>query len=122
MKVRSLNDHGLRNELLAAVERGEAIYCGRQMKGFRLEASWLANPFSARIYGHDDCMKRYRKFLHQQLKDDGFKAKLLALPEDATLVCWCVNTDDPCDDNEVCHCQILAKARRYLKQQHQVTT
>lgn len=109
------------------------VYCGRAFGPFA--ASPLGNPCSARDKPCPVCktihfprgrpgeagpsVQCYRRWLFARIRanDRAVIGALLALPDDATLGCWCVDLDDATRGSEQCHCEVVAKAARYLKGQ-----
>lgn len=64
------------------------VYIGRQcnMGGWRLSKSKWANPFSAKKYGLDECLRLYKEHIF------GNKELFNSLPElngGKSLGCWC---------------------------------
>ena len=106
-----------------AAEEG-VVYVGRAFKDW--PASVLANPIAAgkkcpecgARHAAAETLPCYRRWLWRRLKaDEGFRRTLQELPADATLGCWCVDTDSPAEGPEVCHAQVLVKARTWLNSQ-----
>jgi hypothetical protein len=97
------------------------VYCGRRPGGF--PESPLANPFKA---GRDgtlpEVLAKYRRWLWERLQSDTPQRRALAaLPAAAVLGCWCLNKREAGTGDEQCHCDVTAKAWRWLKLQAATT-
>jgi hypothetical protein len=93
------------------------VYCGRRMGGKRArDGSPLANRFKRGE--HADPIGAYRKWLfaHIAAGTPSVMRALAEIAEDTTLACWCVNLEGEAifSTPEVCHCQVIAKAARWL--------
>ncbi len=104
--------------------RGPHIYAGRSLRFHRelgaLKASPVANPFALRPKQPVvDCLKLYREWLFEQIKQAEPKIMFLLrhINADTILSCWCCEKvdDQIFNDPEVCHCQIVFRAARWLK-------
>lgn len=60
----------------------------------------FGNPFDYRKLGitREECVRKYREWFYNKLKDDSFRNKVLSL-KDRVLGCWCVPN--------LCHGHIL---------------
>ena len=101
--------------------RGPYVYAGRFMKHSpvgELPASSLGNPFTVRRYGCQ-ALPLFRQFLWTAIREQNpvVLPALLAVQDDWTLGCWCVDLEGEkiFTAAEVCHCQLIWKAVRYLK-------
>ena len=98
------------------------LYCGRYMGGKQpREASPLGNPFKVRDHGRD-ALPLFRRWLHEQIKAGNPRIMFLlreAITPETTLACWCVTLEGEAifTHPEVCHCQIVWRAWRYLQGQ-----
>jgi hypothetical protein len=100
------------------------VYCGRLWN--RWAASPLGNPCRMHVpcavcnrlhKTKGDTLPCYRAWLYRKVKecDLAVLKALDQLTHDSVLGCWCVDMDDAlADGKEVCHCQVIAKACRYL--------
>lgn len=96
------------------------IYCGRGMPYSPVgpvAASPLQNPFWVGKHGND-AIPLFRKRLFELIKakDRSVMALMSAIGRDTTLACWCTTIAGEAiyADHEVCHCQVIFKANRYL--------
>ena len=97
--------------------KGPHVYCGRRMPG--RDGSPLGNPFKPiKRFDAGACLAAYRKWLNDKIAaGDGLvMSALAAITEDSVLACWCVELEgeEIFTAAEVCHCQIICKAVRYL--------
>lgn len=117
MRIRSLS--GLKPaaqaELLAAPGH---VYVGRKFRD--IPGSPLGNPHTVRLYGRQRCIEMFRQDLWLAIQDHqrghlvAVVERVLALADDATLICWCLNAED--DGGELCcHAQVISRAARYLR-------
>lgn len=96
------------------------VYAGCFMKFSpmgRMQASIYRNNFSKKQYG-DQAIAMFRRDLWARLQDEstGIRAAILAIQADWTLACWCVDLEGEAifTEPEVCHCQVIFKAARFL--------
>ena len=78
------------------------VYVGRNMvyvKGARQHE--FANRFSAKKYGRDGCLRRYKTWLIDAIKDNEVMARLEGL-KGKTLGCWC-------RADEACHADVIIR-------------
>lgn len=62
------------------------VYIGRSGKGQR---SLWGNPYSAKEFGHEECINLYRRYIHDRLKNEiGLTEELMAL-KGKKLGCFC---------------------------------
>lgn len=91
------------------------VYCGRDMPNRR--ASPLANPFTPAQHGVQ-ALPMYRQWLGAKMaaKDSAVMDALYGIDDDSILACWCINLEEDLvfTATEVCHCQLIAKAWRWL--------
>ena len=100
------------------------IYCGRRMGGKNpVEASPLGNPF--KLAGKSPaqiaaCLAEYRQWLFAKIKDNDkqIMALMRHIDDDSVLACYCCDKSGQAifTEPERCHCQVIVKAHRYLKQ------
>jgi hypothetical protein len=92
------------------------VYCGRRAGGF--PESPLGNPFKVGRDGDlPTVLMKYRRWLWERLQFDSPQQRAMeALPAAAVLGCWCLNKRDAGTGAEQCHCDVIAKAWRWLKQ------
>ena len=85
------------------------VYIGRacHMGGWSLSQSPWYNPFSARQYGREECIRLYREHL---LADGNLLARLPELMYQ-TLGCWC--------SPEPCHGDVLVEMVRELEEEEE---
>ena len=122
--------HGRRAEMEAVPG---FVYCGRAFGGF--DESPLCNPY--RVGEKLDLvtsLQMYREYLWRKLQhadylhtvehskwtnEDKQTYKLArtleGLKEDSVLGCWCCNKEVAGEGPEQCHCDVIAKAWRWLK-------
>lgn len=97
------------------------IYCGRAFGGF--EASPLANPYKVgKTMDLGLSLELYRKWLYKQLttcpstkERHRLQETLKGLSEESVLGCWCVDKEKAGEGTEQCHCDVIAKAWKWLK-------
>lgn len=83
--------------------------------------SELGNPFKLSEYTLKDSLSAYRRYLWESyndpetsIHDEILRLKAIASTgEDITLLCFCVESDDP-HDRIVCHGQIIRNLILYL--------
>ena len=96
IKKDNLKKYGYR-DLQHWLEDPNHVYIGRNMSFYvpgAIQSKW-ANPFSAKKYGREKCIKMYRKYL---MENTELMASLKEL-RGKTLGCWC--------KPEACHGDIL---------------
>ena len=96
--------------------RGPHTYCGRAMPG--RPGSPLANPFKVKEHG-SRTLELYREHLATRIKagDRAILDALRCLTDESILGCWCVDLtgDAVFAEPTACHCQIIARAWRWLQ-------
>lgn len=85
------------------------VYCGRNFGGFA--KSPLHNPFRGA-----DCIQRYWKWLHHELVTGNalLVEAMSRLTSESVLGCWCVDKAVAGEGTEDCHCDVIAKAWKWL--------
>lgn len=77
------------------------VYIGRGMTFYVPVAvkHEFANPFSVKKYGRTECLRLYRTWLLEKLKDPASQARFMLL-KDRALGCWC-------KADEACHADVV---------------
>lgn len=91
------------------------VYCGRSNWSRGLVGSVLGNRFSVKEFGRSECIRRYRRWLWNELNEGneevwGELRRIMKLEERCgrvCLVCWCGRGNS-------CHCEVIIKCLRYL--------
>lgn len=101
------------------------LYCGRRMGGSEpRDGSPLGNPFKLADRKKPTIkrvLEQYREWLYGKIRANDRSIMFLlreAIKPDTTLACWCVDMqgDEIFRSAERCHCQVIAKAWRWLRQ------
>jgi len=101
----------------AKLDNTHVIYVG--LEGRYVKGSLLGNTFQVRIYGRVKALELYRIWLKEAIKAqyaeyrELLRILRLARDHEITLVCYCVDSDDP-KDRIYCHAQIIRNALIYL--------
>src|SRR4051812_26049690 len=85
----------------------------------KVDASPLRNPFTFQRYG-SEAIGLFRNHLFKLVKAQERSVMTLmdAIDEDTALACWCVTMDgeEIFKRAEECHCQVIWKCWRWMKQ------
>ncbi len=98
------------------------VYAGRYFGGKEpMEGSPVGNPYPINsLNDRVKVLKLYRSWLFEMLNTGNRQVFdfLMAITPDTTLGCWCVTMEGGAiyTEPEVCHCQILFKAAKWLKE------
>lgn len=91
------------------------VYAGRDWAGYK--DCGLGNPFNRKSSGRTVLAEMYRRWLWEHREGEAAEAWriITTLSENTVLGCWCTTKQRAGEGPLECHCDVIARAWKYLQ-------